>query len=47
MADFIDITKPAKEIIEMLKQKTNPVPAWVGVGSEKGLEAEYNPKLHP
>ena len=44
---LIELDKPAKAIIEKLKQKTIYVPAWPTIGNERGLEAEYNPKLHP
>lgn len=46
--EIIQLEKPAKEIIEQLKQKTVFIPSWPKVdNSNKGLVSEYDPKLHP
>lgn len=45
--DIIRKERPASEIIQDLKDKAFPVPAWGSCGSRKGLVTEYDPKKHP
>lgn len=45
--DIISKDRPVNEIIADLKYKAIQVPSWGGIGSRKGLIAEYDPKLHP
>ena len=45
--EIIRTDRPVSEIIAELKTKTICVPCWGTKGGKKGLQAEYDPKLHP
>lgn len=44
IAELLNSNRPASELISELKNKSVYVPAW---GGRKGLQSQYEPRLHP